>query len=430
MELSKNSELEAGRLKCLGRCRHFFWLGVAFDTVGATVLLVGIFSDLLFYDLLLYLGSIIIFLSLLWWVFWYAGNIELSPEDAWKRPMRMATMSQHMSVTVDITSTLARGQRGQRRRRLLRSTASLLSRTLTGQVLKQQAKEDQGGVTTSVQNSSETEDVGGQVLGPEPEAVKRSGGASPRGPEAGRPSGRLVLPKFTPAVLNLALPSAVVSSRSVPQVPSSSASHSVMVCYSKSMPTSMASMIQPLATVDAADLPGVPLPSTSQPLDARAPDTQASASVVSQSRLLVHVAAQSHFQVTVDSERDLENNSVASQTEPPSVQAFQIQAVASQVMPDPFFQAEPVDPQVSLAIQDLQALYHTQQAPLSTTLVQEIEPSQSSQAQESSGGQELSQEVPDTVFPAPESLAAATEAQQSMPHESEPGPTTQNSRHV
>uniref|UniRef100_G3TUL8 Transmembrane protein 238 like n=2 Tax=Elephantidae TaxID=9780 RepID=G3TUL8_LOXAF len=65
----------------LGRCRHFFWLGVVFDAVGVVVLFTGVFADLFFYDLLLYLGSIIIFLSLLWWVFWYTGNIEMPPEE-------------------------------------------------------------------------------------------------------------------------------------------------------------------------------------------------------------------------------------------------------------------------------------------------------------------------------------------------------------
>ncbi|EFB16180.1 hypothetical protein PANDA_006504, partial [Ailuropoda melanoleuca] len=70
-----------------GRCRHFFWLGVVFDTVGATLLFTGVFAPLLFYDLLLYLGSIIIFFSLLWWFFWYTGNIEVTPEEeSLKRP--------------------------------------------------------------------------------------------------------------------------------------------------------------------------------------------------------------------------------------------------------------------------------------------------------------------------------------------------------
>uniref|UniRef100_A0A3B5ABX9 Si:dkeyp-72e1.6 n=1 Tax=Stegastes partitus TaxID=144197 RepID=A0A3B5ABX9_9TELE len=60
----------------LGRCVCCFWLAVAFDAVGLGVLLIGVFVNIFFYDLLIYAGAIIIFLSLIWWVFWYSGNIE------------------------------------------------------------------------------------------------------------------------------------------------------------------------------------------------------------------------------------------------------------------------------------------------------------------------------------------------------------------
>uniref|UniRef100_A0A3B3W183 Si:dkeyp-72e1.6 n=1 Tax=Poecilia latipinna TaxID=48699 RepID=A0A3B3W183_9TELE len=56
-----------------------FWLAVAFDIVGLTVLLLGVFVNVFFYDLLIYAGAIVIFLSLIWWVFWYSGNIEVPP---------------------------------------------------------------------------------------------------------------------------------------------------------------------------------------------------------------------------------------------------------------------------------------------------------------------------------------------------------------
>ncbi|XP_030646820.1 transmembrane protein 238 [Chanos chanos] len=65
----------------LGRCSCAFWLAVAFDLFGLSILLVGVFADLFFYDFLIYAGAIIIFLSLIWWVFWYTGNIEVPPED-------------------------------------------------------------------------------------------------------------------------------------------------------------------------------------------------------------------------------------------------------------------------------------------------------------------------------------------------------------
>lgn len=65
----------------LGRCSCAFWLAVAFDIFGLLILLIGVFADVFFYDFLIYAGAIIIFLSLIWWVFWYTGNIEVPPED-------------------------------------------------------------------------------------------------------------------------------------------------------------------------------------------------------------------------------------------------------------------------------------------------------------------------------------------------------------
>ncbi|KAK5855607.1 hypothetical protein PBY51_007270 [Eleginops maclovinus] len=65
----------------LGRCVCCFWLAVAFDIVGLLVLLLGVFVNVFFYDLLIYAGAIVIFLSLIWWVFWYSGNIEVPPAD-------------------------------------------------------------------------------------------------------------------------------------------------------------------------------------------------------------------------------------------------------------------------------------------------------------------------------------------------------------
>uniref|UniRef100_UPI0009B3C7D4 transmembrane protein 238 n=1 Tax=Monopterus albus TaxID=43700 RepID=UPI0009B3C7D4 len=65
----------------LGRCACCFWLAVAFDIVGLVVLLIGVFVNVFFYDLLIYAGAIVIFLSLIWWVFWYSGNIEVPPAE-------------------------------------------------------------------------------------------------------------------------------------------------------------------------------------------------------------------------------------------------------------------------------------------------------------------------------------------------------------
>uniref|UniRef100_UPI003AAFBF8F transmembrane protein 238 n=1 Tax=Centroberyx gerrardi TaxID=166262 RepID=UPI003AAFBF8F len=65
----------------LGRCACAFWLAVAFDIFGLLILLLGVFADVFFYDFLIYAGAIIIFLSLIWWVFWYTGNIEVPPAE-------------------------------------------------------------------------------------------------------------------------------------------------------------------------------------------------------------------------------------------------------------------------------------------------------------------------------------------------------------
>lgn len=65
----------------LGRCKCSFWFAVAHDILGVIIIMVGVFGGLIIHDLFVYAGAIIIFLSLIWWVFWYSGNIDVPSEE-------------------------------------------------------------------------------------------------------------------------------------------------------------------------------------------------------------------------------------------------------------------------------------------------------------------------------------------------------------
>ena len=70
----------------IGECISLFVIAVVFDVVGFVLLLLGIFGNLRisgqFYgDFLIYTGSIVIFISIAFWLCWYVGNIKLAEED-------------------------------------------------------------------------------------------------------------------------------------------------------------------------------------------------------------------------------------------------------------------------------------------------------------------------------------------------------------
>ncbi|KAG7325988.1 hypothetical protein KOW79_010913 [Hemibagrus wyckioides] len=54
----------------VGRCFGFFLLAVVLDVAGLVLFLLGIFAPLSFWDFFVLSGPIIIFLSLIFWIFW------------------------------------------------------------------------------------------------------------------------------------------------------------------------------------------------------------------------------------------------------------------------------------------------------------------------------------------------------------------------
>ncbi|XP_053413578.1 uncharacterized protein LOC128562551 [Nycticebus coucang] len=203
MELTVAPVNRARKQSGLGRCRHFFWLGVTFDAVGVAILFTGVFVNLLFYDLLVYLGSITIFFSLLWWISWYTGNIELLPEETMKRAAHLSytalvqalrqSISHRYSMGGETTTSFLRiPRRRPRRQRTLRRKLSLKMTTseLVEKQLEKENKDTEGG--ESVKESGALQDSCKEDLGPKPEDDKRSEAVGSPGPSAGLPRfGRL-----------------------------------------------------------------------------------------------------------------------------------------------------------------------------------------------------------------------------------------------
>ncbi|KAK6301805.1 hypothetical protein J4Q44_G00278580 [Coregonus suidteri] len=65
----------------LGRCLLLFFIAIFLDAVGLILFFLGIFAPFSFWDVLVFSGPIIIFLSLFFWIFWYMGNLEVAVDD-------------------------------------------------------------------------------------------------------------------------------------------------------------------------------------------------------------------------------------------------------------------------------------------------------------------------------------------------------------
>lgn len=64
------------------RCTTLFLsLALVLDLVGLLLLLVGIFAPLSFWDFFVLSGPLLMFLSLIFWIFWYMGNLTVSEEE-------------------------------------------------------------------------------------------------------------------------------------------------------------------------------------------------------------------------------------------------------------------------------------------------------------------------------------------------------------
>ena len=87
----------------LGGCVPLFLIALVLDALGLLLLFIGIFANLRvdgrFYgDFLIYTGALVVFLSLFFWIFWYAGNVPTPRRDALKRSgSRIAQLARKLS---------------------------------------------------------------------------------------------------------------------------------------------------------------------------------------------------------------------------------------------------------------------------------------------------------------------------------------------
>ncbi|KAF3699766.1 Transmembrane protein 238 [Channa argus] len=65
-----------------GNCTIVFLsLAVILDIVGCILFFLGVFAPLSFWDFFVLSGPLLIFLSLVFWIFWYMGSLTVSEEE-------------------------------------------------------------------------------------------------------------------------------------------------------------------------------------------------------------------------------------------------------------------------------------------------------------------------------------------------------------
>ncbi|KAG5279852.1 hypothetical protein AALO_G00082260 [Alosa alosa] len=89
---------------CCGRCILFLVLAVICDVVGLVLFLVGILAPLSFWDLFVLSGPLVIFLSLVFWIFWYLGNLTV-PYKELVKGLSSKLMSNLMTDNEEFTQT-------------------------------------------------------------------------------------------------------------------------------------------------------------------------------------------------------------------------------------------------------------------------------------------------------------------------------------
>lgn len=65
----------------IGRCLLFFFVAVLLDVAGLLIFLIGVFAPLSYWEFFVFSGTVIVFLSLVFWIFWYLGSLEVSLEE-------------------------------------------------------------------------------------------------------------------------------------------------------------------------------------------------------------------------------------------------------------------------------------------------------------------------------------------------------------